>query len=103
MRDSVYRQWSRPIRQDQLFVLFTDGIFEACNAGGEQFGVDRIRTAVVANLGHDVAALNQSIIEELHTFIKPADPDDDVCLVTIEAASIQAAVRIKEHAVPVGK
>ncbi len=103
MRDSVYRQWSRPIRQDQLFVLFTDGIFEACNPGGEQFGMDRIRTAVVANLGHEVTALNQSIIDELHTFIKPAEPDDDVCLVTIETASSQAAAKIKEHAVPVGK
>ena len=104
VRDCAYRQWSRPIRADQLFVLFTDGAFEACNGAGDEFGIERIRETIAGNLGNDVERIDQSIVEALRRFIHPAEPDDDVCLVTIETASVPAALAIaKEEPVPVGK
>jgi serine phosphatase RsbU (regulator of sigma subunit) len=78
-------------------------VFEACNEAGEAFGAERIREAIAANLGGGVAELDEAIIESLRKFIHPTEPDDDLCLVTIEAASAPALAAVGERSVPVGK
>ena len=72
------------LRQDDMLVIYTDGITEAMNAEREQFGEARLLTAIKKH-GHGTAqefadALNQEIRE----FTGGAPQNDDITLVAIK-------------------
>src|SRR5919106_5013250 len=45
-RDSRYYEYFAPIEPGQIFVLYTDGVTEAMNSDGEEYGRDRLADAV---------------------------------------------------------
>ena len=45
-RDSRYYEYFAPIQPGQIFVLYTDGVTEAFNSDGEEYGRDRLADAV---------------------------------------------------------
>src|SRR5918993_686237 len=45
-RDSRYYEYFAPIQPGQIFVLYTDGVTEAMNSDGEEYGRDRLADAV---------------------------------------------------------
>jgi serine phosphatase RsbU (regulator of sigma subunit)/anti-sigma regulatory factor (Ser/Thr protein kinase)/transposase len=72
------------LRQDDMLVIYTDGITEAMNPEREQFGEARLLTAIKKH-GHGTAqefadALNQEIRE----FTGGAPQNDDITLVAIK-------------------
>ena len=42
----TYEVFQRPIKERDLFLLFTDGLFECMNSRGEEFGRDRLMRVV---------------------------------------------------------
>jgi sigma-B regulation protein RsbU (phosphoserine phosphatase) len=87
-----YSQWTRAVTAGDVFLLFTDGVHEAYNASGEEFGLDRVRAAISAYLprgGHD---FSQALVDAVHAFIQPAAPADDICLVTVEVTATPAKI-----------
>jgi serine phosphatase RsbU (regulator of sigma subunit) len=88
-----YSKWTRAVRPGDIFVLFTDGVHEAYNASGEEFGLDRVSQTIAANLPGGGDELSQALIDAVDAFIQPATPADDICLVTVEiTASPQKVV-----------
>jgi serine phosphatase RsbU (regulator of sigma subunit)/anti-sigma regulatory factor (Ser/Thr protein kinase)/transposase len=72
------------LRQDDMLVIYTDGITEAMNGDREQFGEARLLAAIKKH-GHGTAqefadALNQ----EIHEFTEGAPQNDDITLVAIK-------------------
>ncbi|HET9251685.1 MAG TPA: SpoIIE family protein phosphatase [Candidatus Eisenbacteria bacterium] len=72
------------LRQDDMLVIYTDGITEAMNQEREQFGEARLLAAIKKH-GHGTAqefadALNQ----EIHDFTGGAPQNDDITLVAIK-------------------
>lgn len=72
------------LRQDDMLVIYTDGITEAMNQEREQFGEARLLAAIKKH-GHGTAqefadALNQ----EIHEFTGGAPQNDDITLVAIK-------------------
>jgi serine phosphatase RsbU (regulator of sigma subunit)/anti-sigma regulatory factor (Ser/Thr protein kinase)/transposase len=72
------------LRQDDMLVIYTDGITEAMNADRDQFGEARLLAAIKKH-GHGTAqefadALNQ----EIHEFTGGAPQNDDITLVAIK-------------------
>ena len=65
-------------------LFHTDGVKEAVNAGGEEFGMDRLRDAFreCASLGAE--ATIRSVERELARFVGEAPQMDDVTLVAVE-------------------
>lgn len=62
-------------------VLCSDGLIEACNAAGEEFGQARLRAALAsAPAGQRLAAVQEAICAHLGT----AAPHDDLTLVIID-------------------
>ena len=84
-RDPAYTGFERELRPDDVFLSFTDGIFEASAADGEEFGYDRILRIVQANLSSNLRSLNETIVGELHHFVGQSPLTDDICLVGVEA------------------
>ena len=68
------------LRDGDLFVLHTDGIYETRNADDEVYGLERLATLVATHDG-DAAALRDAIIRDVEEFRGAAEQLDDVTLV----------------------
>ena len=82
--DATYTQSSRPVQAGEVFVLLTDGVPEASNGEGEEFGLGRLQSAIEASLRKPGVEIGRFIVEELHRFVNPEPLSDDICLVTVE-------------------
>ncbi len=82
-----YGKWTRIVQTGDVFLLFTDGVHEAYNAAGEEFGLGRVRAAITENLRRSGHELTQAVVDAVHAFIQPAVPADDLCLVTVEVTA----------------
>jgi len=82
-----YYKWTRVVRPGDIFVLFTDGVHEAYNAAGEEFGLDRVSQTITANLPSGGDDVSQALVSAVDAFIQPATPADDICLVTVEVTA----------------
>ncbi len=72
--------------REQL-VLFTDGIVEACDAAGAEYGEDRLVQALTMHgaIGRDAQALQAAIFEDVRAFCGGAFVDDATLLVMAAA------------------
>jgi len=90
MPELPYRQGNVTLASGDTVVLYTDGVTEAMNADGEEFGVDRLREVFAANPPRDCEQANRTVFEAVHAFAGETPQSDDVtCLVfrPCEAAS----------------
>lgn len=70
--------------QDDFLVLFTDGITEARNHHGEEFGYDRLKDLVVRNANKSPEELKTEMIDSLYDYCETKSPDDDYTLIIIK-------------------
>jgi len=75
-----------PLAPNDLVFLFTDGIYEVTNAKGEEFGQGRLLQAVRKRIQKPAEALFAELLVETQEFSGRKDFEDDVCLVSVEAA-----------------
>jgi serine phosphatase RsbU (regulator of sigma subunit)/anti-sigma regulatory factor (Ser/Thr protein kinase)/transposase len=72
------------LRQDDMLVIYTDGITEAMNTDREQFGEARLLTAI-KRYGHGTAQeFSEALNREIHEFTQGAPQNDDITLVAIK-------------------
>lgn len=69
-----------------FIVLYTDGVTDALNAAGEEFGLERLRQAAQAHAQSAVAEIVAGIKAQLAEFIGESAPFDDVTLVVARRA-----------------
>ncbi len=82
MPELPYRQGNVTLAYGDTVVLYTDGVTEAMNADGEEFGVDRLREVFAANPPQDCEQANRTVFEAVHAFAGDTPQSDDVtCLV----------------------
>ena len=72
------------IRSGQIIVLFTDGIWETHNAGGETFGKERLKDVIRKTAEQDTETIVSSILEAVKIFREALEPEDDMTLVVIK-------------------
>ncbi len=78
--DSTYELTNFQLEPGDLVAMYTDGVFEAPNAKGEQFSINRIRQIISAN-GGQVARTGKTIIDSVRRHIGDCPQEDDMCLV----------------------
>ena len=81
--DAAYATASRPLATGDRLLFFTDGITEAHDAAGDEFGEERLAAAAVAARGCSAEALKQHLAATLDAFTGGTF-DDDATLITIE-------------------
>jgi sigma-B regulation protein RsbU (phosphoserine phosphatase) len=74
----------RDLKEDQIIVLATDGIWEAENVDGEMFGKDRIYDLIRANAALSAKGILNILMDMLYRFTKGRKFEDDVTLVVIK-------------------
>jgi len=74
---------TREYSSGDLFVFATDGITEARNAGGEEYGEDRLTTALIRENTTTADGIRDLILEDVRVFTAGADQHDDQTLVVV--------------------
>jgi sigma-B regulation protein RsbU (phosphoserine phosphatase) len=74
--DTEYGQTTLRLERGDVLAFYTDGITEAMNGRGHQFGADRL-DQVLARCDLDAAAIVSTVIESLEEFTDGLAPEDD--------------------------
>ena len=82
-----YSNHSHPLEPGDLILLYTDGVAEAIDSAGNEFGVDGLIKVLKSSLAAPNGTAINFISQELAKFVGPEPFADDVCLVTIETGS----------------
>jgi len=80
----VYEQGEISIEPGDRVVMFTDGVTEARDAGGEEFGENRLIELLVKSREMDAAGLKEQLFDALVKFTS-GKFDDDVTIVALSA------------------
>lgn len=84
--DRLLQQQSITLAPGDAIVLFTDGLTEALNPDGEEFGLERLTSLVAEQGGLTATDLGRTIYERVESFAKGAPAMDDQTLVVIKGA-----------------
>jgi serine phosphatase RsbU (regulator of sigma subunit) len=87
---STYRTASASLAPGELAVLFTDGIPEGRNAGGQDYSDDRLAALVRENRGLAAADICDRVLADVRGYACGTQPCDDITLVVVKRPGILA-------------
>lgn len=79
-----YQREISNIEPGSVLVVYTDGVSEAENAQGEQFGMDRLTSVVSSERSASAAHIHRSIREALKDFVGEEPTHDDSTLIVLK-------------------
>jgi sigma-B regulation protein RsbU (phosphoserine phosphatase) len=79
----VTGDYSFSLERDDCLIFYTDGVTEALDRDGEEFGMDRLIQAILASAGVGAAGIITRLTDDLRTFIGTQPQHDDVTLVVV--------------------
>ena len=78
--DFEYKQETVALSDNDVVAVWTDGITEAMNEKGEQFGNDRFR-ARLKEAGRSLKEVGQKLIDDVRRFVGSSPQSDDICMI----------------------
>jgi phosphoserine phosphatase RsbU/P len=94
MSDAEFREGHTQLRHGDVLVVYSDGVSEAVNANGEEFGPTRLYEVVARNLDASAGGIRDRIESALTKFCQGTPAADDITLVickrNAEAAQLTA-------------
>lgn len=85
--DFSYANNTHDVRDGDVFVLYTDGIVEARDSHGRQFGMDRLRRLIAAaDAGASAQALRDALVATVHEHQSGTVGNDDQTLIVLRIA-----------------
>jgi serine phosphatase RsbU (regulator of sigma subunit) len=80
---AMYEEETLQMQPDDVLVVFSDGVSEAVDVAGEEFGDDRILAAVAACPNRDPKCLLDALLDEVKKFSVGTPQRDDVTVVMV--------------------
>ena len=81
--DRITADISVPLQRDDCLVLYTDGITEALNANGDEFGPERMIRAVRASASEGAEEVIARLIADVRNFVDGHPQHDDITLIVV--------------------
>ncbi len=81
--EAEFSSRSAKLEPGDALVMFTDGINEATDVHGEEFGMDRLTEVVRSNAGGSAETLQTSILDAVRGFSHGAEQADDMTLLVV--------------------
>jgi sigma-B regulation protein RsbU (phosphoserine phosphatase) len=81
--DRITSDFVLTLEKDDCLLLYTDGVTEALDANGDEFGFDRMIVCVRASAASGAPAIIARIIDELRNFVGSQPQNDDITLIAI--------------------
>jgi sigma-B regulation protein RsbU (phosphoserine phosphatase) len=82
--NQVYDQQTVQMIKGDLFFAYTDGLTEALNLTGEEFGETRLKRILAASLGLGAEAIRDRVIEGVRTWCQGTPQHDDMTFVVMK-------------------
>ena len=79
-----FKQETIEVQPGDVLVFFTDGLTEAKNSQGEEFGEERLCSLVEENIRLSATDLSSRIIDVVKEFVDSASLEDDLTLVVLK-------------------
>lgn len=81
--ETEYESAEIDLNPGDLFVAFTDGVPEALNAAGEEFGEERIKSLLRDSLGCDADVVTATLSETMRLWMAGTEQHDDLTIVVV--------------------
>src|ERR1700693_1968962 len=81
--DRITGDFPVPLERDDCLVLYTDGVTEALDTDGNEFGVERTIQSVRASAANGAQAIIARMIDDLRNFVGSQPQNDDITLISI--------------------
>lgn len=78
-----YEQASITLEPGDFLVVYSDGVIEAANAAGEEFGEERLRALLESSNEQTAAGVEERILTAVRTFVGNEEPQDDLTLAVV--------------------
>lgn len=85
--DAVYREGVTAFAPGDALVMFSDGLVEATNGDGEEFGEARLVELVSEHWRRPAAEIQDAVLERVREFIGRRPLDDDLTLLVVKAGA----------------
>ena len=83
LKNAEYRQGCVPLRAGDLLVMYSDGVVEAQDASGADFGMERLRAAILENAERPCSEIRDEILRRVQAFIGRSEAQDDLTLAVV--------------------
>jgi sigma-B regulation protein RsbU (phosphoserine phosphatase) len=80
----AYTQKTVALAPGDTLVLYTDGVTDALNAAGQEYGLERLQQAILAGRGKSAQEMVRALDAELCAFIGGTTPFDDITLLVLK-------------------
>ena len=81
--DRLTRNFTVPLNSNDCLILYTDGITEALDSNGQEFGMERTIAALRAGAPQGAPAIVKRLTDDLRTFAGLQPQNDDITLIVI--------------------
>ncbi len=78
-----YRQGEVELRPGDVLVIYSDGVVEAENAHGEEFGEERLAAIIRENSHQNATDLRDTILAHVRHFVREEPQQDDLTLLVV--------------------
>ena len=86
----TYASGSVQLQPGDLLFIFTDGVAEAVNEKGEEFGEARIMPAITSMPSGTAAAILNRVMGDVNTFVGFARQHDDITALVLRVTAVTA-------------
>ncbi|MGC3988604.1 MAG: SpoIIE family protein phosphatase [Chthoniobacteraceae bacterium] len=83
---ATYGTATASLENDDLVLLYTDGIIEAPSPEGDLYSLERLQASLLRHADLSPVALADAILADAHRFTQGLGFDDDVCLAAVQVA-----------------
>jgi sigma-B regulation protein RsbU (phosphoserine phosphatase) len=81
--ERVTRDYQFQMESGDCLILYTDGVTEALDTAGDEFGVQRMTDCILASAGQGAVAIRKRLTDDLMGFIGNNPQNDDITLIVI--------------------
>jgi sigma-B regulation protein RsbU (phosphoserine phosphatase) len=81
--DRITNDFAVPLERDDCLILYTDGVTEALNTEGDEFGLERMTESVRASASNGAQAIVRRVIDDVRNFTGSQPQSDDITLIAI--------------------
>jgi sigma-B regulation protein RsbU (phosphoserine phosphatase) len=81
--DRITGDLAVPLERDDCLILYTDGVTEALDGEGDEFGMERTVHSVQASAPAGAQAIIDRLIEDVRSFVGSTPQNDDITLIAI--------------------
>jgi sigma-B regulation protein RsbU (phosphoserine phosphatase) len=78
-----YAQGQVALAPGETLVLYSDGITEATNASGEEYGPERLRRVVLGTGSRSAESIARDVLADVSSFLVGEKPHDDQSLMVL--------------------